>query len=693
VQRLEQPRAGRWPANTLSGALVDVAQDSFATDLSSYIAPAVSTTRVTTAFGNFDWRASRNHSISFRGTATQADVDADALGLAAAGEGERVKARDYGGHVAVSSVLSRRFWQELRIAVTRSTREYIGADVPSTRIVDAGLAFGGEPSFDGNVRRTTVQVFDALHLTGTRHRVKIGGGVTLASIDHTFADLAAGAFRFAGTGEMSARRGVFEQSVGAPPAAEFSTPQVAAFVEDRWAAAPSLDLIGGMRVDWQQLPTEEVTRNDSLLDATGLSTTTLPGNLKRFAPRVGLRWDVGGQGAWVVRAAAGWYHGAADPGVLAELITGDGSVRGRRGFGLLGAWPDLPDSTAAPVVGPRFTLLGPDFATPRSTRVSFGVSRALGSAALHILGHYRHTDFLARRADLNRLAAPSGSDQYGRPLYGTLVQQGSLLAGQGNRRFTTFDRIWALNADGFSNYYGVTVALQREALHGPRFLVSYSYSRTSDNWLSGQGGAAAGQLNPFPEGLSGADWADGRSDFDVPHRLVVGAEVRIPGPFTPVLSGLFRYESGLPFTPGFRPGVDANGDGADNDPAFVDDALAGVTALVDAWDCLRTQVGEFVRRNSCREPGRSRLDLRLTLSPFRLGQTPVQLVIDGLNVVEADGGLRDHALYLVDRTGTLTTNASTGVVTVPLIANPAFGDLLARRSSGRAVRLGLRVGL
>jgi hypothetical protein len=62
-------------------------------------------------------------------------------------------------------------------------------------------------------------------------------------------------------------------------------------------------------------------------------------------------------------------------------------------------------------------------------------------------------------------------------------------------------------------------------------------------------------------------------------------------------------------------------------------------------------------------------------------------------VVEADGGLRDHALYLVDRTGTLTTNASTGVVTVPLIANPAFGDLLARRSSGRAVRLGLRVGL
>jgi hypothetical protein len=175
--------------------------------------------------------------------------------------------------------------------------------------------------------------------------------------------------------------------------------------------------------------------------------------------------------------------------------------------------------------------------------------------------------------------------------------------------------------------------------------------------------------------------------------VVVGVELKLPGPFSPLVAGLYRYESGIPFTPGFRAGVDANGDGADdNDPAYVDDAVSGMSALIDSWDCLRTQVDQFVARNSCREPGRHRLDVRLTLQPLRIGGTPVQLVIEGLNLIEPDGGVRDHALYLVDRTGTMTTNPTTGVVSVPLLANPAFGDLLARRSSGRFVRLGVRVG-
>lgn len=692
VQRLEQAHAGRWPANALAAALVDVAQDSFATDLSDYSAPGISTTRVTTAFGRFDWRASRNHTVSFRAAATRADVDADALGVTTAGEGAGVVGKDFGGLVAVSSVLKPRLWQELRLSFLRSSRDYGPADVPSTRIADAGLAFGGDPSFGADVKRTTVQALDALHITLPRHRLKVGGGMTLASIDQTYADEAAGAFVFAGTGELAARRGVFEQTVGTPAIAKFTAPEINLFAQDQWAAAPGLELVGGVRFESQSLPADEVTANDSLRDATGLRNRTVPSHLTRVAPRFGLRWDIGGHGSWVVRAAAGWYHAPAEPGLLGELITGDGGVRGRRGVGALGAWPDLPDSTAAPVLGSRISLLGPSFEAPRTTRLSVGLSRSLGTAALHVTGHYRHTDFLARRADLNRLSAPTGTDQFGRPLYGTLVQQGSLLAAQGNRRFTSFDRIWALNADGVSDYYGVTVTLQREARRGPRFLVSYTYSRTTDNWLGGRNGAAALQLNPFPDSVGGSDWADGRSDFDVPHRVIVGAELHLPGPFAPVLAGLVRYESGAPFTPGFRPGVDANGDGADNDPVFVDDAVPGVAALTDAWDCLRTQIDQFAERNSCREPGRSRLDLRLTLQPFRLGGTPVQLIIDALNVVETDAGLRDHALYLVDRTGTLTTNATTGVVTVPLIANPGFGNVLARRSSGRALRLGLRVG-
>jgi hypothetical protein len=644
VRRLKEPRPGRWPSTALATSLTDVAQDSFATDLTDYTRTGLAATRSTAAFARFDWRASRNHTVSFRGVATSIGADADALGIGNAGEYAAVTAKDYVAMAGVSSVFSARVWQEFRASYTRSTRIYDAADVPPTRIVDAGLAFGGDPSFDADVKRNTIQLSDALHVTGQQHQLKLGIAVTVPSLDQTFADEATGSFTFAGTSELAARRGVFAQTVGAPPVAQFSVPEFAGFLQDRWAAAPGLDLVAGLRFESVRLPAGEISGHDSLLLVTGIDTRSMPEQLTRAAPRLGLRWDVGGRGAWVVRGGAGVYHAAADPGLLAELVTGDGSVRGRRGVGLLGAWPGVPDSTAAPVLGPRFSVLGPSFATPRTSRFSLGVSRALGGAALHLTGDYRHTDFLTRRGDLNRLAAPAGTDQFGRPLYGTLVQQGSLLAAQGNRRFTSIDRLWALNADGYSDYYGLTVALQREASRGPRFIASYTYSRTTDNWLGGRGGDYADQLNPFPDSVDGRDWADDRSDFDTPHRVVLGVELGLPGPFAPTLSGVFRYESGAPFTPGFRPGVDANGDGADNnDPAFIDDAITGVSALTDVWDCLRTQVDEFAARNSCREPGHYRLDLRLTLQPFRLGTTPVQLVIEGLNLMENDTGLRDHA--------------------------------------------------
>ena len=70
-------------------------------------------------------------------------------------------------------------------------------------------------------------------------------------------------------------------------------------------------------------------------------------------------------------------------------------------------------TTIAPVTGSRVTLLGPDFAAPRSSRVGFSLSHAVGLTALHFSAAYRHTDFLPRRTDLNRLPAPAGTDQYG----------------------------------------------------------------------------------------------------------------------------------------------------------------------------------------------------------------------------------------------------------------------------------------
>jgi len=46
----------------------------------------------------------------------------------------------------------------------------------------------------------------------------------------------------------------------------------------------------------------------------------------------------------------------------------------------------------------------------------------------------------------------------------------------------------------------------------------------------------------------------------------------------------------------------------------------------------------------------------------------------------------------VDPAGAITTDPGTGRITVPLVVNPGFGTLVVRRSNGRFVRVGVRVG-
>ena len=139
--------------------------------------------------------------------------------------------------------------------------------------------------------------------------------------------------------------------------------------------------------------------------------------------------------------------------------------------------------------------------------------------------------------------------------------------------------------------------------------------------------------------------------------------------------------------------MDANGDGAwGNDPAFVSDTVAGAAALIGGSGCLRRQIGRLAERNSCRAPAVASVDVRLAIRLFSLFGGPAEVVVDGLNLLTADDGVVDRALYLVDPARTLATNAGTGVVTVPLVINPNFGKLLVRRSPDRMVRAGLRLG-
>ena len=137
--------------------------------------------------------------------------------------------------------------------------------------------------------------------------------------------------------------------------------------------------------------------------------------------------------------------------------------------------------------------------------------------------------------------------------------------------------VTALDQDGYSDYYGITARLDKRVGRFLTFSTGYTYSRTQDNWVGARSGPDA-QLTPFPDSLDGVDWADGRSDFDIPNQAVFGIELNLRS-FR--LAGFYSYRSGYPFTPGFRDGVDANGDGSwRNDPAYVDNQIVGADSVI-----------------------------------------------------------------------------------------------------------------
>lgn len=693
-QRTERALPRTWLVTDGDSALAALA-DSFGVDLAPELAPRGTATERISAFGRFDWRVAERSRVSARlsgGTfrTEAADFDRERW----TNLGQVVEGTEVTAGVTLSSEIGEVALNELRVGVEVGSRDFLGGGLPGTTVLEDDIRFGTSPVAPGRFERTAVRLSEVLHIAGGNHQVKVGVMGVLSSVEQAFTYDNTGSFVFADLARFAAGEGVYTQVGGPPPVASFGNNQLAAFLQDTWSVTPQFDLLAGLRYELEFLPAGDVPPNPDWVDRSGLFTDSIGGRKGKFSPRLGFTWRLGGD-RWVVRAQGGIFYDRVDPGLLAELISHARGLDVRRGVGVLGTWPEAPSGAVAPVRGARLTLLGPDFEPPRSSRGSFGISRYLGrGGAIHVSTSYRHTDFLPRRTDLNRLPAPAGEDQHGRPLWGDLVQQGALIVRDPgtNRRFGQFDLVSAVNVDGFSDYWDVSAALEQRVGRFLELVARYTYSQTTDNWLAAGAGGAAAQLNPFPEGLDGTDWTDGRSDFDIPHRFVLAAELRPLGRPGFSVSGFYRYQSGFPFTPGFPAGVDVNGDGtAGNDPAFVDPDIAGIDDLVAAWECLALHAGGFVERNACRADGESTLDLRAVIGPVRIGTYPVELYVDALNVLDAERPILDEALYAIDPAGAVTTDPATGALVLPLMANPAFGTPLAFRGTGRALRIGMRV--
>jgi hypothetical protein len=680
VRRLQTPVAPRWAAGD-EAAAVGTEAAAAGVDVAPYTRSGVSPSEAAAAFLRVDLPVARRHQLM--ATAQVASLLAVPGTDAITGHASPLEGRDILAAMQAVTVLGDATDNDLRVVFASSTRQDGERGVvPHTTVVDGGLAFGAS-QVPVHGEETRVLVSDAVHHRAGAHHLKFGVSAEFGAYRYENREGAAGEFLFGGPAQLAARSGVFQRTEAEATGARWSTPAVALFAQDQWYARPGLSLLFGVRADRAPLPSD-VALAAEWLRLTGVPNNpgTDPGWLP--AVRFGLDWDVATANRWFVHAGGGIYHDRFDPLLLSQWQVDDGSVRVRREVGAV-AWPAPP---AGGGTLPRLTVLGPGFEPPRTARFTAGVStRVAAGTAVSLAGVFRRTDNLPRRADLNLLPLPVARDQYGRAVYGTLLKQGGLLVAEpgSNRRFESFDEVAGITAEAWSEHWGVTAGLEHDAGRGLAGFARYTWGRTTDNWFGAREG---GWTVPAPRGLDDDErWVEGTSDFDVPHRAVLG--ISYAAPLGVQLAGLYRLQSGMPFTPGFRAGVDASGDGSHrNDPAFIDPALPGMAELMSAWPCLQAGAGAFAPRNACRGAMSHALDLSATVRVLRLGAAGAALVVEVFDVLDRGSPVPDAALYLVDPAAALERDLAARTIAVPLLVNPDFGNDAPWPRTGRRVRLG-----
>lgn len=712
-QALEMPTGLAWDDDaasfggsgvSLAGTIAGIAQDSFGRPAGRFVAPTVR--RTTGGSGGFrvDWRLNSNNTLFTRANfGRQTEENPEVRNDVLTGAGGELDARDFSAGAALVSVFSPTMANEFRFGIRRSSREWTGPSLPTSYFVAEGAGIGASPTLPGDFTRTSVDFAETFQLafgSSAEHRMKVGLQYSNGHWEQDYLYGQNGIFSFGGLDGFGQGRGAFFVAEAPQTKSKSSMEEVGLFGQLIYRVSPRFSVLGAVRYDRQKYPrqgSQPIKPNQQFQALFGLQNARVPDDNNNVGPRLGMMYEGGRNKEWLVGAGLSRQYGALDPATFAEARLADGPLTIRRGVGNFSTWPALPDTVLAPRVGQRITLFSPTdkYRNPRTFKADLEVARNLASfTTVRLYGGYHHTDFLLRRTDLNILPGPTGLTQEGRPVYGTLTQEGGMLVATpgSNRAVTGYDLVSAMVSTGFQDHYETGVSISREAASGFSFAASYTFSRTRDNWLVSWSGDPADALSPFPEERLGNEWAEGVSDFDVPHRAVLQAGWRTPGRVPVSLGARYRFRSGFPFTPGFRPGVDANADGSGrNDPAFVDDAIPGLSQVISDNSCLGDQVGKIAERNSCREQANHALDLSAAVGlPVRSLGGRLELTVEVFNVASTPVGVVDRALVLVDPAGTLTTDPQ-GNVTLPLIANPRFGKFLSRRTEPRMVRFGLRV--
>jgi hypothetical protein len=325
---------------------------------------------------------------------------------------------------------------------------------------------------------------------------------------------------------------------------KITTNLISGFIQDDLRPSPRVTINLGLRYD--------LDTNGNNPDYTSPLMTSARGrDMNNFQPRVGMSWDIKGDGRHVARGGVGMFTGRfllvpahielQQNGYTGRIIQQriNGALLGLPAFALD---PNNPTTTGLPLTRDAGRIAD-SFVNPYSTQLTGGYTFRLGNTGLFadFEGVYvKGSDEIIIR-DQNWLGNGAA---------------GCNVAAVACRPNKSFTQINAYSNEGRSEYKAFISSLTGTLKGG--HLVTASFTVASKKNINDDFSPA---LTDYPNDPANLEAEYGRSRADERYRFNASGVFRLPARFT--LSPIFEYGSGQPWN--HRYGYDYNGDGKSGD--------------------------------------------------------------------------------------------------------------------------------
>jgi hypothetical protein len=527
---------------------------------------------------------------------------------------------------------------------------------------DPAVGFGQvtvEASFDflvgaerfsqaNSLDQTIFQITDNLTGRFGDHRITFGTHNEFYSFKNLFEPGLLGLWTFGSIADLQANTpSEYVKRVPAPGVTEDQLPatfdvfQLAFYVQDEWTVSDNLTLNFGLRAEIPLLP-DDPRLNSDFSNSFGFANSIVPSGNILWQPRFGFNYQTGDEYRTQFRGGAGLFAGRS-PFVWISNAYGNTGIQSVdltcEGTDAPAFDPNSPAPTtcaggggAGAAARPVINVVDENFNFPLDLKLSAGIDRELpGGFDVTVEVLYSKAIEEVFFEELN-LVEPTGIDPVeGRPYFGTPTASGCGSRGgcfDNNLMDDDFRNVVNLTNRSESSALLLTFELQRQFSEWLRFRGSYTYADVQDLQVqqSSQATSNFGR-NPIRGDPNNPEKAD--SNYEVEHKIVLGATAQWDlgeKAYLQVTPTYFR-QTGLPYSYVVR--GDPNGDNyrnpvisRDNDLIYIPSSIselafispedaAAYDALINSDECLSSQRGGLMRRNSCRNPSSDRLDISL----------------------------------------------------------------------------------